>query len=49
MVKKKSSKIEGFTNVRLSDEVKSKLDDLGKKNDSYDDIIRKMLNMPKKK
>jgi len=34
------------TCIQLSKETKSKLDDLGKKQDTYEDIIKRLLENP---
>jgi len=35
-----------ITCIQLSKETKSKLDDLGKKQDTYEDIIKRLLENP---
>ncbi len=34
-----------MANIRIEDDTKAALDELGKKNDSYDDIIKKLISI----
>jgi hypothetical protein len=40
--------VKNTTLIRLEVSTKDRLDDLGKKNDSYDDVIKKLLDISDK-